>query len=293
MAHHRTPAARRRAGAVLLATLLAIALSASPPAAGTAAAASPLRVTADTLYTLDPGAGRVHVEIDFTVTDVKPNSAQFIYFYRDLSFAIQPEATSVRANGSAGSVSTKKHQYFLEATVHLRANLYYKQTATFAIRYDLLGGAPRSASPIRVGKAFATFGVWAWGDVGRSTVEVDTPTGFVNTVDGDSMRLTNGPSGLGLRGGARGSGHVLRDRQLGEQCGLRVDATLARRQRRDRDPGVARGQGLGNDRRRHASRRAARARDADRPALAGRPRPRRAGAVHAVPGRLRRAVPYR
>jgi hypothetical protein len=192
-------AGHRRSSGILLAALLAVGLGAAPPTARVAlAASSPLRVQATTVYTLDPGAGRVHVEIDFKVTDLKPNSAQFIYFYRDLSFAIQPEASSVRASGSATSVSTRKRQYFLEATVHLRSNLYYGQSATFAIRYELVGGAPRSSSPIRVGKAFATFGVWAWGDVGRSTVEVHTPAGYVNSVDGDPMQATNGSGGHGL-----------------------------------------------------------------------------------------------
>jgi hypothetical protein len=200
MAQHRTPDARRRAGAVLLATLFAIVLAASPPAAGIAAAASsPLRVAADSVYTLDPAAGRVHVQIDFTVTDQKPNSAQFIYFYRNLAFAIQSEATSVRASGSASSVSTTKHRYYVEAVVHLRSNLYYKQTARFTLRYDLVGGAPRSASPIRVGEAFATFGVWAWGDVGRSTVEVRTPAGYVNSADGDPMQATTDSGSPALR----------------------------------------------------------------------------------------------
>jgi hypothetical protein len=195
MAHLGRLDARRRAGGVLVATLLAVALSASPPAAQVAYAASPLRVQADTLYTLDPGAGRVHVEVDFKVTDLKPNSAQFIYFYRDLSFAIQPEATSVRASGSASSVATTKHKNYVEARVHLRSNLYYRQTASFAVRYDLVGGAPRSTSPIRVGEAFATFGVWAWGDVGRSTVEVDTPAGYVSTIDGDPLFAKIGSGG--------------------------------------------------------------------------------------------------
>jgi len=183
---------RRRAAGIVLATVLAGALSAAPPVAQTAFAASPLRVQADTVYTLDPAAGRVHVRIDFKVTDLKPDSAQFIYFYHDLSFALQPEATSVKASGSASSVSTTRRKSFIEAVVHLRSNLYYRQTAAFTIRYDMVGGAPRSDSAIRVGKAFATFGVWSWGDVGRSTVEVDTPKGYVNTVDGDPMQAGTG-----------------------------------------------------------------------------------------------------
>lgn len=186
----------RRAGAVLLATLLAVVLSAAPPAAQTALAASPLRIQADAVYTLDPAAGRVHVEIDFRVTDLKPSTAQFIYFYRDLAFAIQPEARSVRVSGGASSVTTATRRFYVQANVHLRSNLYYQDSTSFAIRYDLVGGAPRSSSPIRVGRAFATFGVWSWGDVGRSTVEVHTPKGFVNTVAGDPMDTTGTSGGL-------------------------------------------------------------------------------------------------
>lgn len=191
----------RRVEALLVATLLAIALSASPPAVGTALAAEPLRIQADATYTLDPGAGRVHIAIDFKATNLKPNSASFIYYYRDIAFAIQPEATSIRASDGRGAIGikTRKHEFYVEATVHLRANLYYRNSTSFTIRYDLVGGAPRSDSAIRVGKAFATFGVWAWGDVGRSTVEVRTPAGFANDIDGGPMSITAEPSGQTLR----------------------------------------------------------------------------------------------
>jgi hypothetical protein len=196
-AANRARGVRRRLSGLLLASLAAAAISVAPPGARTAvAASSPLRVQADTTYSLDPGARRVHVEIDFSVTDLKPNSDQFVYFYRDLAFAIQPEASNVRVSGATTLVSTRKRQYFVEATVHLRSNLYYRQSTSFVIRYDLVGGAPRSSSPIRVGKAFATFGVWAWGDVGLSTVAVHTPAGYVDSVDGDPLST---PSGSGAQ----------------------------------------------------------------------------------------------
>jgi hypothetical protein len=189
---------------VLLATLLAIGLSASPPAVQTALAAGPLQVRGDATYTLDPEAGRVHVAIAFQATNQKPNTSTFIYFYRDITLSIQPEARSVRAVDKAGSISitTRQRQFYVEATVHLRANLYYQASTTFTIRYDLVGGAPRSASPIRVGKAFSTFGVWAWGDVGLGTVQVRTPAGFESQVDGDPLEpttATTATSGTVLR----------------------------------------------------------------------------------------------
>ena len=87
------------------------------------------------------------------------------------------------------SVKTKAHQSYIETTVTFRSNLFYQQTAKFTVRYDLVGGAPRSSSSIRIGKAFSTFGVWAWGDPGRGSVVVRTPQGFGDQVVGDPMSV--------------------------------------------------------------------------------------------------------
>ena len=182
---------RRRIGIAASATILATALAAFPPAVRPAVAANPLRVQADAVYTLDPDAASVHVAIDFRVTNLKPSSAQYVYYYRDIAFALQSQARSIRGSDHGGSLSvtTRKHEFYVLATVHLRANLYYQGSASFTVQYDLVGAAPRSESPIRVGKAFATFGVWAWGDNGRGTVEVRTPPGFANEIDGDPMQV--------------------------------------------------------------------------------------------------------
>jgi hypothetical protein len=153
------------------------------------------------MYVLDPDAGRVHVAIEFRATNLKPNSASFTYFYRDIAFAIQPDAKGIRAADADGaiSVTTRKRELYVETEVHLRANLYYQESTTFTVRFDLVGGAPRSDSQTRVGAAFATFGVWAWGDPDRSTVEVRTPPGFANEIDGGPMDVQRAASGDTLR----------------------------------------------------------------------------------------------
>ena len=97
-------------------------------------------------------------------------------------------------SGGASSIATTRRTGFIEADVRLRANLYYQQTTRFTIRYDLVGGAPRSTSPTRVGKAFSTFGVWAWGDPGRGTVEVTTPAGYATDVAGGPLHQSGGGS---------------------------------------------------------------------------------------------------
>jgi len=178
---------------VLAALILGLGLAISPASARPAAAADTLRVAADATYSLDPGAGRVHVAIQYQVTDLKPNSAQFTYFYTGYRFAIQPEARSIRASDASGALSTdtSSRAHYIELTVDFRRNIYYQDTARFTVRYDLVGGKPRSDSSIRVGKAFATWGVWAWGDPGRGSVVVNLPQGFGSSIDGDPMSKTS------------------------------------------------------------------------------------------------------
>ena len=62
------------------------------------------------------------------------------------------------------------------STVAFPADLYFGQTETVSVAFDLPGGAPRSESEIRVGSAFATFSAWAFGDGGD--VQVVVPGGF-------------------------------------------------------------------------------------------------------------------
>ena len=195
-----TPVAHRLTG-VGVALFLALGLAVAPASSRVALAADPLRLKADATYTLDPAAGRVHVVVDVEVMDLKPNSAQYIYYYSGYWLAIQREARSIRASDSSGalSVTTRPRPNYIQATVNFRSNLYFRQRAKFKLRYDLVGGAPRSESSIRIGKAFSTFGVWAWGDPGKGTVAVHIPPGFDTTVDGDPLDDLGGSGTLQAR----------------------------------------------------------------------------------------------
>lgn len=190
----------RRLSGVLLGTLLATLVAWSPLAVQPALAAGPLRIEAGTTYTVDPGEGRVHVAIQYRLTNNKPNTPTTIYYYRELNVGIQAEARAIRASDASGglAVSSTGHEHYTEVDVRLRANLYYRRSTTFTLRYDLVGGQPRSDSPIRVSRAFVTFGVWAFGDPGEGEVEVRLPAGFTSTVEGGPMSSTISGSGTVL-----------------------------------------------------------------------------------------------
>ena len=190
-------ASARRLGGVLVGTLLATLVAWSPLAVQPAQAAGPLKIAGDTTYTVEPASGRIRVALKYTVTNNKPNTSTIIYYYRTLNLGIQADARAVRATDSQGAigVTTIDHKNFTEVRVRLRANLYFRRTTTFTLRYDLVGGQPRSTSPVRVTQAFVTFGVWAFGDRNLGSVEVRMPAHFTSTIEGGPMTTKTSTSG--------------------------------------------------------------------------------------------------
>jgi hypothetical protein len=175
----RRPGRRRGLASALVATLAAVLL------AGTvgltpALAADDLRVAVAATYRVDPAKRAVHVTMDITATNQKPDTATTIYFYDSVSFALPLEATSIKAtsSGSRLEVTTTRRKAFLGVEVAF-PNLYHGKTRTIRQTFDLPSGKPRSDSLIRVGKAYASFTAWAWGDPGRGDVRIVLPPDFI------------------------------------------------------------------------------------------------------------------
>lgn len=188
---------RRRASLVLVAAIVALAGVLAPARAPLAAAASGgLVLTTATTYTIVSARALVRVVMDVAARNDKPNTtANGIvtrYYYESARFAIQSEARNVRAtSGGARLVATTKpDDGFAILEVRFPKDLFFRQTTKLRITFDLPGGAPRSASEIRVGRAFATFTAWAFGDGG--SVQVVVPAGFsVETSGSDLIRSTS------------------------------------------------------------------------------------------------------
>lgn len=177
---------------VALAGLLAMGLLGPLGAAPARAAEDELFLASRASYAIDPEAGVVHVVVDVTATNRKPDLVQPTaggtrttrYFYEGASLLVQPEATRIRATaGRLGlTVTTRPREGFVVVDVRFRRDLQFGESTDFRVEYDLPGGAPRSASEIRVGSAFATFPAWAFGD--RGEVRIAIPSTFRDQTSG-------------------------------------------------------------------------------------------------------------
>ena len=179
---------------VLAASVLALGGALAPERAPVARAASDgLQLTTAATYTIVPARHVVHVAVVLTARNNKPNvTAGGIvtkYFYEGARLAIQSEARNVRAtvSGVRLTATTKAADGYEILEIRFRA-LFYHQSTTIQVGFDLPGGAPRSTSDIRVGTAFATFVAWAFGDAG--SVRVVVPAGFDAEATGSTVTKT-------------------------------------------------------------------------------------------------------
>jgi catechol 2,3-dioxygenase-like lactoylglutathione lyase family enzyme len=152
-------------------------------AAPVQAAAEPLRLAVSATYRIDPAGHAVHVALDITATNNKPNTATTIYWYDRLFFGVQAEARNFVAasGGSRLGVTLSGKATARRATVRI-PNLYHGQTRRVRLTFDLPGGKPRSKSPIRVGPGHVEFTAWAWGQSGLGTVTLVLPKGYTGRV---------------------------------------------------------------------------------------------------------------
>jgi hypothetical protein len=187
----RRPLLRAAAIVALVAASLLGPAGASP----VLAADDGLTLASTSSYGLVPDKGLVHVTVDVTATNNKANLVQQVpggtritrYIYDSAAIAVQSEATGIRAAGGKRALTTKvtPADGYSRVQVNFRGDLQYQQVTSFRVEYDLPGGAPRSDSDIRVGSAFATFYVWAFGD--RGDVSIVIPAGFEVETSGSTV----------------------------------------------------------------------------------------------------------
>jgi hypothetical protein len=193
--HGRAP----RAALLLVAPLLALAAVLVPVTAPAVSAASDgLTLATTSTYGLMPSAGVVHVVVDVSARNDKPDlvsgGVRTRYFYDGFRLGIQPEARSVRATsgGRAVAVTEQPSSDFIQLDVRFLRSLFHGESATVRVAFDLPGGAPRSKSEVRVGPAFVSFVAWAFGDSG--SVRIVVPKSFSAATSGSDLTETTSGS---------------------------------------------------------------------------------------------------
>ncbi|HUG75228.1 MAG TPA: hypothetical protein VMM81_06085 [Acidimicrobiia bacterium] len=178
---------RRLLPVALLAAAMAVATFPAPPAV--AGGSGGLRVEASTLWLLDADDTAVRVTIDFTLTnlreDVVEGDSVTSFFFETLRVGMPPEAVEISASSGDTNLSVlpvvtegEEGQSSLSAIVNLPARLEYRETQTLTVAFELPGSPPRSDGRVRVNPAYAAFDARAWGDPGRSSVEVRVADGY-------------------------------------------------------------------------------------------------------------------
>ena len=189
---------------LLLAALVAVTVAVVPFPGPPALAGGGLRVEASTLWVLDADETSVRVTIDFTLTnlqeDVVEDDAVTSFFFETLRVGMPPEAAEISASSGETTLSVlpavtedEEGQSSLSAVVTLPARLDYGETQTLTVAFELPGSPPRSDGRVRVNPAYAAFDARAWGDPGRSSVEVRVADGYeVRTLGADVTPVSLG-----------------------------------------------------------------------------------------------------
>jgi hypothetical protein len=195
----RPPRSRGALVALGLAWLLALAGGLLPAAApgvqlplvATAvvrAAGDELEVATSAVYEVDAKAGRVQVVVDLEAVNRKPvtTSGGVVtrYRYETAVLALPPDAARIRAvqGGTALDADATRRDGFKLVRVPFRDALYFGDRASVRLSFVLPAGKPRSASGVRIGEAFVSFPVWAYGD--RGSVKVVVPPAYTVTTRG-------------------------------------------------------------------------------------------------------------
>jgi hypothetical protein len=160
-------------------------------------AARGVDVRASTIYTLVPAARVVRVATDITVRNVTADTARFRYYYTGYGVGIHAEARAIKATRGSRTLRTSvtRARGYQVVNVSFASKLFRNQSFRFRLQFELPDGGARSDSSIRVGRAFAGFYGYAFGEE-SADVRIVLPAGFkVTTREGERLTTSAGPGG--------------------------------------------------------------------------------------------------
>lgn len=186
----------RTATSCVVVALLALTSLRAPVASAQEDLTSGLRAETRQFVEVDLAATTLRVRHEVTLTNELPNrtSGDFVerFYFPSFTLPVYRGATALSAvqdNGRSLPVSTVDDASGLVsfATVDLQPDLYYGQTRSFVLTYEMPTQPPRTGSLAQVNAALATFPLLLSGDPGLASVEVRVPAGEEIEVVGDAL----------------------------------------------------------------------------------------------------------
>lgn len=189
---------RRRLGGAVMIVLVVEAVTL---ASGSAPFVNAAEYSMDTLarYEVLPDEGRIDVEVEVTFTNTTPDPAGEFSVFPEVLLAVHDDAAAVTAADDEGDLSVEVRANEEEvnvATVELREELRFEETATFTLGYQLPDG---DDPQLRVRPSLVIFPAWAFGMSG--SVSVTLPAGYEVHLDGDPLDAESGAEATVLNSG--------------------------------------------------------------------------------------------
>ncbi|MDO8145680.1 hypothetical protein [Isoptericola sp. 178] len=169
---------RRTMTTLLVAGLALAGLVAVPAGVVPAAAAGGITEESHARYVVSK-KGKVTATVTTTITNVTPDRGNTYYYWDAYGIGVPSSAKNLRA--SSGGVDLRISTVDSEdpnirwATAGF-SPLRYGRSRTIEWTYTIAGDPIRSDRWARVGPGYGTFAVFAYGDEGRTSVEVDAPS---------------------------------------------------------------------------------------------------------------------
>jgi hypothetical protein len=179
---------RRAAAGSLAAALVATAFAALPGGVSPARGAE-YELETEASYAVTPESGEIVVSVDVEFTNTTPDPDGRFSVFDEVKLAVHDAASSVEAADGDGelAVNVAVENDVNVATVELRENLRYEESAAFELTYLL---RDTDDPQLRVRPSVVVFPAWSFGTAGA--VRVTVPDGYEVRIDGDPLTESDG-----------------------------------------------------------------------------------------------------
>jgi hypothetical protein len=153
-----------------------------------AASAAEYRLETQATYEVRPDDRLIQVTVNAALTNTTPDPDGQFSVFSEVKFAVHDGAAAVSASDGDGAleVTVREERSVNVATVALRDDLRFEQTADVALRYQL---RDTESTQLRVRQSVVVFPAWGFGTASNVTVRI--PDDYEIRLDGNELAATS------------------------------------------------------------------------------------------------------